>query len=109
MRTLYHHTVALSRALRAVQVSHALHNLLVAVGGAMTSGTGSASISELSISLGVSFEAVRVLMFANADLFEQVTDGPKLRTYLRQYRLSPEGSALLAKITKTTDLCLPTR
>jgi hypothetical protein len=108
MRPLFTHTIALARALRTVQISHALHDLLAAVAVAMDNA-GSASISKLSIDLGVSFEAVRVMLAVNEDLIEQVSDGTKPRGYQRQYRLTADGLALLSKITKTTELCLPTR
>jgi len=108
MRPLLQHHIGHARALRTLQVSHALHALLAAVAWAMGT-TGSTSISQLSVNLGVSYHALHVMLSANAELFEQVTEETKPSGYLRQYRLSPAGLALLAEITKTTELCLPTR
>ena len=108
MRPLLQHHIGHARALRTLQVSHALHALLAAVAWAMGT-TGSASISQLSVNLGISWDSVRLMISANEELFEQVTDGTKPRGYLRQFRLTQAGLSLLAKITKTTELCLPTQ
>ena len=93
-------TVARAAALRRLDVSPALHNLLCAVACAQHT-VGHATTAEVSQRLGCTRNAVQLILFKNPDLFALAGDGLFAP---RRLTITADGIALMAKIAAKTTL-----
>ena len=96
MANVIEHTVALAAALKALAVTHQLHDTLSAVARAQAS-QGYGTIPGVAVALGVTCNATRIQVFDYPDLI-----AADVGTSPRRLTLTPAGIALLAKIKERT-------
>lgn len=89
------YTLRLSSALRTLNLTHALHDVLSAV-AKLEIVDGHATIAGVALRLGCTFQAVHLHLYRNPDLFRVVEGLP------RQLRLSEASVKLLARIKERT-------
>jgi type II secretory pathway component PulC len=90
-RTQY--TIALSNALRTVNLTHQLFDVLTAT-AAIQAERGHASKPSISLALGCTYMNINLHIMRNQDLFLVDQSNPGLAAV----RLSPDGLSLLAKV-----------
>ena len=93
------YTVGLAAALKSEALTHALFNLLTAVARSQAA-RGDATIPQVAIALGVSFNSVHIHLHKSPDLFEvrrgEIKDGGTLN----RITLSAEAIPLLVTVNK---------
>jgi hypothetical protein len=87
------YTIGLAAALKAENLTHAQHNLMVAVARAQES-RGFATTPQVSLELGVSFNAVRQHLLKTPDLFEV------RKSAINQLTLTGEAVQLLHRVSE---------
>lgn len=95
------YTIALARALKAENLSHALFNILTCIGRAQVD-RGFATTAQISIDLGVTFNSVHIQIHKSPQLFSINKDKHRSErgTVMNRITLTDEAIALLVTVKK---------
>ena len=88
------YTIRLSAALRVVNLTHSLYDVMCAV-AALEMRDGHATIPQVHLRLACTYNNVQLHLLRNQELFMELPDHKP-----RRFRLSPEAIKLMGKIKK---------